>query len=204
MLRINQFAKEIGESNNSILEVLEKRLGIKGKSHSSNLTPDQVALLRRHFEAKAKGVEEAKPLAIHRPTAPVRVVKGTPTAQVVTEPAPPVHPPPVLVKKQEQPEVHPAHAAVTHDAQDVRETELAEGPEPITAGPEKSHRLGRHFRRLQQLRPTKVFQNCGSLHRSQPPQSRWSRRALSNCRSPLAKGPSLRHQSLQSQRRTSR
>jgi len=41
MLRINQLAKELGVSNHEVIEALEKRLGIPGKSHSSNLTDDQ-------------------------------------------------------------------------------------------------------------------------------------------------------------------
>ena len=40
MTRINQFAKEMGVSNHDVLEMLEKRLGIQGKSHSSNLSDD--------------------------------------------------------------------------------------------------------------------------------------------------------------------
>jgi len=107
MLRINQLAKEMGVSNNAIIEVIEKRLGITGKSHSSNLTPDQVNTLRQYFEASAKGIKEQTPLALHRPTAPVRVVKGPPppppSEPETVETAPPQTPPapPVLVKKTE-------------------------------------------------------------------------------------------------------
>ena len=74
MLRINQFAKEIGVSNHDVIEALEKRMGIPGKSHSSNLSDDQILQLRRLFDAKSKGAEESAPLAVHKPTAPVRVV----------------------------------------------------------------------------------------------------------------------------------
>jgi len=89
MLRINQLAKEIGVSNNAIIEALEKRLGVTGKSHSSNLSADQISTLRQFFNAKAKGVvEESAPLGVHRPTAPIRVVKGTPAPS-----SPPSDPP---------------------------------------------------------------------------------------------------------------
>lgn len=46
MLRINQLAKELGVSNHEVINILEKNLGIHGKSHSSNLSDDQVNLLR--------------------------------------------------------------------------------------------------------------------------------------------------------------
>ncbi|MDR1841079.1 MAG: translation initiation factor IF-2 [Holophagales bacterium] len=105
MLRINQLAKEIGVSNNAITEVIEKRLGIMGKTHSSNLTPDQVSFIRQHFDAAAKGVKEPTPLGVHPATAPVRVVKGTPSAPSIAEPE--TAPPPVLVKKPEPVEEPP-------------------------------------------------------------------------------------------------
>ena len=95
MLRINQFAKELGVTNHDVIEALEKRLGIAGKSHSSNLTDDQISQLRRVFEAKTKGVEEGTPLALHKPSAPVRIVK----AVTPPPPIPPPPAPPVLVKK---------------------------------------------------------------------------------------------------------
>ena len=99
MLRINQFAKELGVTNHDVIEALEKRLGTSGKSHSSNLTDDQISQLRRVFDAKAKGMEEGTPLALHKPFAPVRIVKAvTPPSAV-----PQVQPlaPTVLVKAPE-------------------------------------------------------------------------------------------------------
>ncbi len=98
MLRINQFAKELGVSNQTVIEALEKRLGIPGKSHSSNLSEDQCSQLRRVLDPKNKGGEEA-PLALHRPTAGVKIVK----APVEAPEAPRAEPkaPPVLVKKAE-------------------------------------------------------------------------------------------------------
>ncbi|HWQ07856.1 MAG TPA: translation initiation factor IF-2 N-terminal domain-containing protein, partial [Holophaga sp.] len=94
MLRINQFAKDLGVTNHDVIDALEKRLGISGKSHSSNLTDDQVSQLRRVFEAKSKGMEEGTPLALHKPSAPVRIVKAVPQPH---EPGQP----PVLVKAPE-------------------------------------------------------------------------------------------------------
>ena len=109
MLRINQFAKEQGVSNHDVIEVLEKRLGIPGKSHSSNLSEDQIALLRRAFDAKNKGGEESAPLALHKPTAPVRIVKAAP-APAPAPVAPPPPAPAVLVKKAPEPTPAPQEA----------------------------------------------------------------------------------------------
>jgi len=99
MLRINQFAKELGVTNHDVIDALEKRMGIAGKSHSSNLTDDQISQLRRVFDAKSKGVEEGTPLALHKPSAPVRIVK----AATPPPPPPPPPAPPVLVKRPEPP-----------------------------------------------------------------------------------------------------
>lgn len=122
MLRINQLSREIGVQNVDILEVLEKRLGITGKSHSSNLNGDQIALVRQHFEAKARGIDESESRRIRPVTAPVRIVKGTPGT---ASPAPPT----VLVKKPEP--------AVVTDAEPTEATEstpmIAE--QPVAAPP---------------------------------------------------------------------
>src|ERR1035438_246155 len=77
MLRINQLAKELGIANQEVLEACEKRLSLQGKSHSSNLTDDQADQLRRSFQGKTKGEHEAPPLALHKPSTAVRVVKGS-------------------------------------------------------------------------------------------------------------------------------
>ncbi|MBK8724554.1 MAG: translation initiation factor IF-2 [Holophagaceae bacterium] len=100
MLRINQFAKELGVSNQTVIEALEKRLGIPGKSHSSNLSEDQASQLRRALDPKNKGGEEA-PLALHRPTGGVKIVKAAPEAPAPEPPRAEPKPPPVLVKKAE-------------------------------------------------------------------------------------------------------
>ena len=99
MLRINQFAKELGVTNHDVIEALEKRLGASGKSHSSNLTDDQISQLRRVFDAKAKGVEEGTPLALHKPFVPVRIVKAVTPPPVVPQVQPPT--PTLLVKGSE-------------------------------------------------------------------------------------------------------
>jgi translation initiation factor IF-2 len=100
MLRINQFAKELGVSNQAVLEALEKRMGITGKSHSSNLSEDQAAQLRRLLDPKAKVAEET-PLALHRPTAGVKIVKAVHEPPAADAPRPEPKAPPVLVKKAE-------------------------------------------------------------------------------------------------------
>ena len=71
MLRINQLAKELGVANQEVIEACEKRLGLQGKSHSSNLTDDQADQLRRGFQGKTKGEHEAPPLALPQPSADV-------------------------------------------------------------------------------------------------------------------------------------
>jgi len=107
MLRINQFAKELGVTNHDVIEALEKRLNIPGKSHSSNLTDDQVMQLRRVFDAKTKGVEEGVPLALHKASAPVRIVKAAPGAPAPAPVAPALQPT-VLVKKVEPTSAEPS------------------------------------------------------------------------------------------------
>ncbi|HJU83215.1 MAG TPA: translation initiation factor IF-2 [Holophagaceae bacterium] len=123
MLRINQLAKELGVPNHDILDVAEKRLGLTGKSHSSNLTDDQASQIRRIVEGKGKGSEETAPLGLHRPAAAVKVVKGPKLEKAAPEapaapveaPAPPRPAPSVLVKKAE-PAPAPAPAAPVAEA----------------------------------------------------------------------------------------
>ena len=148
MLRINQLAKELGVANQEVIEACEKRLGLPGKSHSSNLTDDQADQLRRGFQGKHKGDHEAPPLALHKPSAAVKVVKGPapaarlePKAEPRPEPQPePAKPAPaVLVKKAEPrpeppaepaPEVQPAPKAAEPPA---AETPAPESPARVSA-----------------------------------------------------------------------
>jgi len=149
MLRINQFAKEIGVTNHDVIDALEKRLSIPGKSHSSNLSDDQILQLRRVFEAKAKGVDEGTPLALHKPSAPIRVVKASPHAPAV----PPVAPPPaptVLVKKAE-PAPEQAAPAATQESAEAAKTQapIAETPVvPDTSTSNPVQPAGHEFSRL--------------------------------------------------------
>ena len=108
MLRINQLAKELGVANQEVIEACEKRLGLQGKSHSSNLTDDQADKLRRTFQGKHKGADDTAPLALHKPSAGVKVVKTTrealpeaPAPKAEPAPEPPRPTPAVLVKKTE-------------------------------------------------------------------------------------------------------
>jgi len=121
MLRINQFAKEIGVTNHDVIDVMEKRLAIPGKSHSSNLTDDQISQLRRIFDAKAKGTEESAPLALHRPTAIVKIVKAAP--------ATPGQVPSVLVKRPETAEVEVSERAEAP----VEAPSAPQAPQPAAA-----------------------------------------------------------------------
>lgn len=86
MLRINQFAKDHGVSNHDVIEVLEKRLGIGGKSHSSNLTDEQISKLERVFEAKAKGQGSEENTSQH--PASIKVVKTSHAPTSHTESVP--------------------------------------------------------------------------------------------------------------------
>ncbi|MDR0498728.1 MAG: translation initiation factor IF-2 N-terminal domain-containing protein, partial [Holophagales bacterium] len=123
MLRINQLAKEIGVSNNAIIEALEKRLGVTGKSHSSNLTAEQITVLRQLLKANKKSDEDSTPLGVHPPKAPVRVVKGsvpsTPSAPVLSQPSPA---PPVLVKKIEPAITSPVEPEATVQPEPIQTT----------------------------------------------------------------------------------
>ena len=112
MLRINQLAKELGVANQEVIETCEKRLSLQGKSHSSNLTDDQADQIRRALQGRPKGAAEEPPLALHKPSAAVRVVKG-PSPAPKPEPEPVRLAPAVLVKKAEpRPEPQPEPAAV--------------------------------------------------------------------------------------------
>jgi len=140
MLRINQLAKELGVANQEVIEACEKRLGLPGKSHSSNLTDDQADQLRRGFQGKHKGDHEAPPLALHKPSAAVKVVKGPapaarlePKAEPRPEPQPePAKPAPaVLVKKAEpRPEPPAEPAPEVQPAPKAAEPPAAEMPAP--------------------------------------------------------------------------
>ncbi|HEX9082986.1 MAG TPA: translation initiation factor IF-2 N-terminal domain-containing protein, partial [Holophagaceae bacterium] len=149
MLRINQLAKELGIPNQEVLEACEKRLGLQGKSHSSNLTDDQADALRRVFLGKHKGAEESSPLALHKPSAGVKVVKTSREASPAApapEPETPKPAPAVLVKKAEpRPESQapvppPAPAPVPPPAPEPVQAEApvaAPAPTPVpVAAPE--------------------------------------------------------------------
>ena len=147
MLRINQLAKELGVANQEVIEACEKRLGLQGKSHSSNLTDDQADQLRRGFQGKTKGEHEAPPLALHKPSTAVRVVKGSPgeaKAEARPEPQPeaPRPAPAMLVKKAEpkpesEPAVEPSPAAPpvasVSAAPEAPKAEPAAAPAPAKA-----------------------------------------------------------------------
>ena len=131
MLRINQFAKEVGVTNQDVIDALEKRLGIPGKSHSSNLTDDQISQLRRVLEGKSKGAEETTPLALHRPTTSVKVVKGEARSTPAPEPPTPARPASaVLVKKAEPRPVVEPPASEPAPVETVATPAL---PEPVAA-----------------------------------------------------------------------
>ena len=58
-VRISELAKELGKSSKEILEKLEA-IGIKGKTHSSTITQDQIKRLKAFME---NGSAKSKPKA---------------------------------------------------------------------------------------------------------------------------------------------
>jgi translation initiation factor IF-2 len=135
-IRINQIAKEYGVSNSVIIELLESRLGVTGKSHSSGLNPSEESNLRRFLDAKSKGQAEQAPLAVHKASAAVKVVKGPKTEGADDMPAARVEAPKVEAPKAEAPKVEkPAAPPVL-----IRRTEkpaepVAEAAAPAPAAP---------------------------------------------------------------------
>ncbi|HXC17939.1 MAG TPA: translation initiation factor IF-2, partial [Holophagaceae bacterium] len=108
-MRINQLAKELGLGNNDLIEVVEKRLGLTGKSHSSSLDEDQIAQVRRVLGGKtashAKHPAKAAPPTPAAPApAAIKVTKGPKLEKgPASEPpkAEPEKPAPVLLRKAE-------------------------------------------------------------------------------------------------------
>ena len=137
MLRINQLAKELGVSNHDVLNALEKHLGLQGKSHSSNLSDDQVDAVRRVVQNKPKGEEAPVVSQQSTPTAPkavlptIRIVKPVPAPP----PPPPAAPPAVLIKKPEAPAAvsTPAEATSGSPASAPSEAPVMEQPTPSGA-----------------------------------------------------------------------
>jgi len=137
MLRINQLAKELGVSNHDVLNALEKHLGLQGKSHSSNLSDDQVDAVRRVVQNKPKGEEAPVVSQQSTPTAPkavlptIRIVKPVPAPP----PPPPAAPPAVLIKKPEAPAAvsTPAEATSGSTASAPSEAPVMEQPTPSGA-----------------------------------------------------------------------
>jgi translation initiation factor IF-2 len=117
MLRINQLAKELGVSNHQVLEALEKNLGVQGKSHSSNLSDEQVNSLRRVMAGRPRSVEPPTAQPQTPPPAPkavptVKIVKSAVLQSPPTQPAPPA----VLIKRPEPQAAAPAPAAPAEPA----------------------------------------------------------------------------------------
>jgi len=177
MLRINQLAKELGVSNHVVLDALEKHLGVAGKSHSSNLTEEQINTVRRVVENKSKG--EETPSA--SPLPPATAAKAAlPTIKIVkpilAPPPPPPAPPAVLIKKSES----PAASSTPVEAEPVAAPAAPEAPtmeqpssvaEPAQAQPGRFPIPGQQGEGFSRLRISQA-----------PPPSPRSRPATSSCR----------------------
>jgi translation initiation factor IF-2 len=139
MLRINQLAKELGVANQEVIEACEKRLSLQGKSHSSNLTDDQADQLRRVLQGKHKGEPDAAPLALHKPSAAVRIVKA-PAPRVEPQPEPPRPAPAVLIKKAEPKPEAPAEPKpeASPEPRPEARTEAPVEARPATSGEAKA------------------------------------------------------------------
>jgi hypothetical protein len=96
MLRVNQLAKELGVSNHAVLDVLEKRLGVMGKSHSSNLFDDSIIeRIRMVFRESGKASQPTqaqpsgpiRPIVIRRVAAPA-ACNPQESAQTIQRPQP--------------------------------------------------------------------------------------------------------------------
>lgn len=76
--RVYELAKEYEMSNKDFIELLDTKLGIKVKSHSSNLTPSQIDRVKAHFNAGKPSSSAKKPKAfiIKKAKAPVNETSG--------------------------------------------------------------------------------------------------------------------------------
>ena len=61
--RVYELAKEYEMSNKDFIEYLESKLGIKVKSHSSNLLPAQIEKIRNSFSKNKENEQTKKPKA---------------------------------------------------------------------------------------------------------------------------------------------
>ena len=61
--RVYELAKEYEMSNKDFIEYLESKLGIKVKSHSSNLLPAQIEKIRNSFSKNKENEPVKKPKA---------------------------------------------------------------------------------------------------------------------------------------------
>lgn len=78
-MRVNELSKELGRTNKEVLAFLKEK-GVDGITHSSNVTPEQAQMVRKHFgaagtETKEKPEKEAKPREKEREPQSVSNVK---------------------------------------------------------------------------------------------------------------------------------
>ncbi len=81
-MRVNELAKELGKSNKEILEVLEKN-NQAVKSHSSNVSEEQIAMVKRAFggESEKPAAPKKKLAAVYRPQNSQQRPPARPAAQ---------------------------------------------------------------------------------------------------------------------------
>ena len=59
-MRVNELSKELGKTNKEVLEILKKN-NYDVKSHASNITEEQVAVVKRAFGAGKPAPAERPP-----------------------------------------------------------------------------------------------------------------------------------------------
>ncbi len=126
-MRINQLAKELGVGNNDILDVVEKRLGLSGKSHSSSLDEDQIAQVRRALTTKGGSAPAPKAAPKATPPPAIKVTKAPKLEKGPAAPEPvktePEKPAPILLRKAE------TRPAPIEEAKAAPQAELPKGGE---------------------------------------------------------------------------
>ena len=68
-MRVNELAKELGKSSKEVLDILQKQ-NQDVKSHSSNVTEEQIRMVRRSVEGQAAQVKERPMVPLPSPRNP--------------------------------------------------------------------------------------------------------------------------------------
>lgn len=122
--RVYELAKELGMSNKDFIEYIEKKLQITVKSHSSNLTAEQIEKIKASFSKKAgdaAAVKKPKAFIVKKAKQPSVPAAEEAPAVKKAEPA----------KKAVQETAEPAASAASAAAAPEKEEAAEEKPEKI-------------------------------------------------------------------------